>query len=217
MLDWDFMVRSIPFYMKGLYLTLQISFWGILFALLVGFFVALVIYYHIKYLQNIAKIYIEISRNTPLLIQLFFLYYGLGQVGFKLEAYECAIISVAFLGGSYMAESFRSGLESISISQIESGKSLGLSNLSLLRHIVIPQSLSVSIPAVGANAIFLLKETSVVSAIALVDVMFVARDLIGTYYKTDEALIMLVLSYLIVLLPMSALFISLEHYYKKNL
>lgn len=217
MLDWNFMISSIPVYTKGLSLTLQISFWGILLALIIGLAIALIIYSHIKYLQNIAKIYIEISRNTPLLIQLFFLYYGLGQVGLKLEAYECAIISVAFLGGSYMAESFRSGLESISISQIESAKSLGLSHLALLRYIVIPQSLSVSIPAVGANAIFLLKETSVVSAIALVDVMFVARDLIGTYYKTDEALIMLVISYLIVLLPMSAIFVAIEHYYKKNL
>lgn len=217
MLDWNFMIHSIPAYTKGLYLTLQISFWGILIAIVIGFVVATTLYYQVKYLKNISKIYIEISRNTPMLIQLFFLYYGFGQIGFKLEAYECAIISVAFLGGSYMAESFRSGLESISKIQIESGKSLGLGKISLLYHVILPQSLSVSIPYLGANAIFLLKETSVVSAIALVDVMFVTKDFIGTYYKTNEALIMLVLSYLIVLLPMSAFFVFLEHHYRKRL
>ncbi|MDO7253113.1 amino acid ABC transporter permease [Helicobacter cappadocius] len=211
------MIHSIPAYTKGLYLTLQISFWGILIAIVIGFVVATTLYYQVKYLKNISKIYIEISRNTPMLIQLFFLYYGFGQIGFKLEAYECAIISVAFLGGSYMAESFRSGLESISKIQIESGKSLGLGKISLLYHVILPQSLSVSIPYLGANAIFLLKETSVVSAIALVDVMFVTKDFIGTYYKTNEALIMLVLSYLIVLLPMSAFFVFLEHHYRKRL
>ncbi|PAF53612.1 polar amino acid ABC transporter permease [Helicobacter sp. 13S00482-2] len=211
------MIHSIPAYTKGLYLTLQISFWGILFALIVGFMVALTLYYQIKYIKTISKIYIEISRNTPMLIHLFFLYYGLSQIGLKLEAYQCAIISVAFLGGSYMAESFRSGLQAINKTQIDSGKSLGLGKFSLFYHVILPQSLSISIPYLGANTIFLLKETSVVSAVALVDVMFVTRDFIGTYYKTDEALLMLVLSYLIVLLPISALFVFLEHQYKKRL
>lgn len=217
MLDWQFMINSIPVYMKGLYLTLEISFFGIIFSTFIGFITSLILFYRMRLLGGIAGIYVEISRNTPLLIQLFFLYYGLAQVGVEIGAYYCAIIGVAFLGGGYMAESFRAGFEAISRSQTEAGLSLGLNKWQVVRYIVFPQSLSVSLPFIGANAIFLLKETSVVSGIALVDVMFVAKDLIGTYYKTSEALLMLVLTYLIVLLPMSILFVGLEHHYKKKI
>ncbi|PAF48352.1 polar amino acid ABC transporter permease [Helicobacter sp. 12S02634-8] len=217
MLQWQFMIDSIPVYAKGLYLTLGISFFGIIFSVLIGFLVALIVFYRVRFLETLAKAYIEISRNTPLLIQLFFLYYGLAGVGLVLSAYACAIIGVAFLGGGYMAESFRLGLCAVPKTQIEAGLSLGLSRLQMVYHIIIPQSLAISMPSIGANAIFLLKETSVVSAIALADVMFVAKDLIGTYYKTTESLLMLVIAYLIVLLPMSALFVGLENYYKKKL
>lgn len=217
MLDWQFMVDSIPVYVKGLYLTLEISFFGIIFSILIGFFVSFILFYQVRLLEKIAQLYIEISRNTPLLIQLFFLYYGLAQVGIQIQAYYCAIIGVAFLGGSYMSESFRAGLEAVSRSQIESGLSLGFNRLQMIRYIVFPQSLSVSVPFIGANTIFLLKETSVVSGIALADVMFVAKDLIGTYYKTSETLLMLVFTYLIVLLPLSALFMAFEYHYKKRL
>ncbi|PAF44059.1 amino acid ABC transporter permease [Helicobacter sp. 11S02596-1] len=211
------MINAIPAYTKGLYLTLSISFFGIVLSIFIGLFVALILFYRIPFLKNIANFYVELSRNTPLLIQLFFLYYGLSQIGIVLSAYHCAVIGVAFLGGGYMAESFRLGLGAVSKVQIEAGLSLGLNRLQMIYYVIFPQSLSVSMPSIGANAIFLLKETSVVSAIALADVMFVTKDLMGTYYKTTEALIMLVIAYLIVLLPMSALFVALEHHYKKRL
>jgi polar amino acid transport system permease protein len=102
-----------------------------------------------------------------------------------------------------MAEAFRGGLEAISKGQIEAGLSIGLSYPQLVRYVIFPQALSISVPALGANVIFLLKETSVVSIVALADLMYVAKDLIGMYYKTNESLLMLVASYLIVLLPIS--------------
>ena len=102
-----------------------------------------------------------------------------------------------------MAESFRSGLESVDKIQTESALSLGLTKAKAMRYVILPQALSTSIPAICANVIFLIKETSVFSAVALADLMFVAKDLIGLYYKTDEALLMLVISYLIILLPAS--------------
>ena len=79
-----------------------------------------------------------------------------------------------------------------------------------MRYIILPQALAIAMPSVGANVIFLLKETSVFSAIALADLMFVAKDLIGMYYKTNEALFMLVVAYLIILLPISVIFSLLE-------
>lgn len=86
----------------------------------------------------------------------------------------------------------------------------------MMFYVILPQSLSVALPSVCANVIFLLKETSVVSVIALADIMFVAKDIITQYYKTNEALVMLILSYLVVLLPLSVMFSLLERYYKRR-
>lgn len=209
-MDFGFIVKSIPLYVKAAEFTLQLSFWGILLSLVIGLVCSLITYYKVRILDKAVQIYIELSRNTPLLIQLFFLYYGFAKIGIKFEAYSCAIFGLAFLGGSYMAEAFRSGLEAVSKIQIETGLSIGLNRCQLMRYIILPQAFSIAIPAIGANAIFLLKETSVVSAIALADLMFVAKDLIGMYYKTTEALTMLVVAYLIILLPISLLLTFIE-------
>lgn len=211
------MKNAIPLFLKALWLTLNLSFLGIMFSMILGFFIALIQFYKIRFFRTLAQGYIELSRNTPLLIQLFFLYYGLPQIGLKLDGYTCALIGITFLGGSYMAESFRAGLQAVGTIQIESGRSLGLTEWQLVLYIILPQSLMVSLPYLCANAIFLLKETSVVSAIALVDVLFVAKDLIGSYYKTNETLLLLVFCYLIVLLPLSLVFSLLEKYYKRFL
>ena len=171
---------------------------------------ALIQYYKIPVLRQIVAVYIELSRNTPLLIQLFFLYYGLPKIGIATNATVCGVAGMAFLGGSYMAETFRSGLESIDKVQTESAYSLGMTKKQALIYIILPQAMSVSVPAFTANVIFLLKETSVFSAISLMDLMFTAKDLIGLYYKTAESLVLLVVFYLIILLPVSILGSILE-------
>ena len=94
--------------------------------------------------------------------------------------------------------------------QLELGLSIGLTQPQIMKNIIIPQAMSVSVPAICANIIFLIKETSVFSAVALADLMYVAKDLIALYYKTDEALLMLVVAYLILLLPLSIIATILE-------
>ena len=102
-----------------------------------------------------------------------------------------------------MAEAFRSGLEAVDEIQRGSALALGFNSFQVMWHVILPQAISVSVPAFCANIIFLIKETSVFSVLALPDLMYVAKDLIGLYYKTDEALLMLVVAYLILLLPIS--------------
>lgn len=109
-----------------------------------------------------------------------------------------------------MAESIRSGLEAIDSIQLESAASLGLGPWLTMKEVVFPQALAISVPGICANLIFLIKETSVVSGIALADLMYVTKDLIGLYYETDEALLMLVVFYLIILLPISIISSLLE-------
>ena len=213
--DWGFIWAHKMDFIPAIILSIKLSFFGILGAMILGFVAAIIEFYQIRVLKSIFRIYLSISRNTPLLIHLFFLYYGLGQLGFRLDAFSCAVIGVIFLGGSYMCESFLLGFKSVAKIQKESALALGLSCVEILRFIILPQSLAVCAPSLGANVIFLLKETSVVSAIALADIVFVTKDLIGTYYKTSEALLMLIVIYLVLLLPLSIFFVWLERYYKR--
>lgn len=209
-MDIAFMTKYLPMYERAAVLTVKIGLIGIAFAILLGLICAMIQYHKVPAARQIVAVYIEISRNTPLLVQLFFIYYGFPKIGIMMQPETCGVVGLAFLGGSYMAEAFRSGLESVAKIQSESALSLGMNRAQVMRYIVLPQAVSVSIPAFVANIIFLLKETSVFSAISLMDLMFTAKDLIGLYYKTTESLFLLVVFYLIILLPVSLLGTWLE-------
>ena len=202
-MDIGFVTKYLPMYVEAAKLTLRLGITGILFSIIIGIICSLSGYYRVPVIKRITAIYIELSRNTPLLVQLFFLYFGLPKIGIMLSSESCAVIGLSFLGGSYMAEAFRSGLEAVEKSQVESALAIGLSHPQAMRYVVFPQALAVSVPALCANVIFLIKETSVFSVVALADLMYVAKDLIGLYYQTDEALLMLVIAYLVLLLPVS--------------
>ena len=210
MLDWAFVSRYAPFFVTGAEMTLFISVFGIALAILTGLVCAAIETARIPVLRQIVRVYIEVSRNTPLLVQLYFLYFGLPKLGFVWSAEMCAIIGLGFLGGSYMSEAMRAGLEAVPQIQRENAYMLGLSSRQTMLHVVIPQAVSTSVPGVVANVIFLIKESSVVSAIALADVMYMAKDLIGMYYTTYEALFLLIVTYLIILLPISIIGTWLE-------
>ena len=209
-MDWNVISKSIPLYWDAMLLTLKIGWIGVALATLIGLVSAVVIHFRIPVLSVIFKIYIEIFRNTPLLIQLFFLYFALPKIGVKISAEVCGWLGLGLLGGSYMSEAFRSGIEAIDSIQRESALSLGMTDFQVMIHVILPQALSYSTPAFVANIIFLLKETSVFSAISLMDLMFRAKDLIGLYYNTTEYLALLVVFYLIILLPVSILGTVLE-------
>lgn len=209
-MSWEFIEEYLPMYQKAAVLTVKIGFMGIAAATVIGLICMLIQYYKVPVIQRIVSAYVEISRNTPLLVQLFFIYYGLPKVGIRTEAAACGVAGLAFLGGGYMSEAFRSGMEAVEPMQEESAYSLGLNRLQTARYVILPQAFSISMPAFMANLIFLLKETSVFSAISLMDLMFTAKDLIGLYYKTTESLLLLVVFYLLILLPVSVLGSFLE-------
>ena len=204
------MSEALPQYIHAMGVTLKLASIGVALALIIGLISSFVIYFRLPIFRQIASAYTEISRNTPLLIQLFFLYYGLPRIGIQLEKETIGIIGVAFLCGGYMSEAFRGGIESVARIQVESGRALGLTRVQLARFIIFPQGFANSVPAVGANTLFLLKETSVFSAIAIMDLTNVTRDLIGMYYLTREYLLMLVISYAVILMPLSLIISYIE-------
>ena len=210
-MDIQVLQDYLPLFGKAALLTVGLGLAGIAISTVIGLVCSLVQYYKVPAARQIVRVYIELSRNTPLLIQLIFIYYGLPKIGIKTDPAVCGIIGLAFLGGSYMAEAFRSGLDAVEKIHVESAKSLGLSKLQTFVYVILPQAISTSIPPFTANVIFLLKETSVFSAVSLMDLMFTAKDLIGLYYNTTESLFLLVVFYLIILLPVSLFGTYLEH------
>lgn len=202
-MDFSVIADNIAVYAQAAILTMRVAAKGIVLAFPVGELVATVKFFRVPVLRQIATAYVEVSRNTPLLVQLFFLYFGLPKLGIVLESGTCAVVGLAFLGGSYMGEAIRAGLEGVPASQMQSSLSLGMSRTQALRHVITPQATALALPAITAKIIFLIKETSVVSIVALPDLVYTAKEQIGQTYQTREALLLLVTFYLLILLPIS--------------
>ena len=202
-MDLKVLIEYLPKFADAFLLTVRIGCAGILTAFVLGIVSAFFIHFKVPFLSQLSGVYIELFRNTPLLVQLFFIYFGLPKIGIVISAEVCGILGLGLLGGSYMAEGFRSGLDAVSASQTEGALALGMTRGQMFFHVIFPEAFSLSVPAIVANVIFLLKETSVFSAISLMDLMFTAKDLIGLYYDTTEALFLLVFFYMVMLLPVS--------------
>ena len=176
-MNWDFIIKYLPMYERAALLTVKLGLAGVICAIIVGLICAIIQYEKVPVARQIVAVYIELSRNTPLLVQLFFIYYGLPKIGIQTDPQTCGIAGLTFLGGSYMAEAFRSGLDNVESIQIQSALSLGMKKSQAFRYVILPQAVSNSIPAFCANIIFLIKETSVFSAVALADLMFITKQM----------------------------------------
>ena len=204
-MNLDVMISYLPLYKDALFLTMRVGWKGVVIAVLIGLIGSAILHFEIPIAKIAVSAYIQLFRNTPLLVQLFFIYFALPKIGVRISPEACGTWGLGLLGGAYMTETFRSGLENIPKIQFESAESLGMSRGQVFRYVILPQAISSSIPGLVANVIFLLKETSVFSTISLMDLMFTAKDLIGMYAKTIECLTLLVVFYLIMLLPVSIL------------
>lgn len=209
-MSWEVIRQALPLFEKAFVLTLRLSAVSVVLATLLGLALALLREYRVPVLARIGTVFQELFRNTPLLIQLFFLYYGLPSIGVKWSAETCAVVGMSILGAAYMCGAFEGGFTGIPRVQNESARALGLSPLQMIRHVTLPQGLTRSVPAVAANVIFMVKETSVFTVIAVPELTNTARDLIGMYYRSDEYLFMLVVAYAIILIPLSVILTLIE-------
>ena len=203
-MDWNVIQQYLPLYQKAAVLTVRLGVAGIFFAILIGLVCAVIQYEKVPVLRQLVSIYIQLSRNTPLLVQLFFLYYGLPKVGIKHQRrrlrHRRSGVSGRQLHGRGIPQRAGEHRAHPDRKRLQPGHE---HRPRPCGYIILPQAMSTSMPAFMANVIFLLKETSVFSAISLMDLMFTAKDLIGMYSKTLECLFLLVVFYLIILLPVS--------------
>ena len=182
--------------LAGAWLTLKMSLLAIAFGLLIGIGGALCRTSENRFLNGIALAYVEVLRNTPYLIQLFFIFFGLPNLGIKLTAEQAAILSLAINFGAYSTEIVRAGVENIPKGQIEAGLAIGFKKLSVFRYIVIPPALANIYPALVGQVILAVLFTSVVSQIAAEDLTYAGNYLNSRTFRSFEIYFTLALLYL---------------------
>lgn len=182
---WTILRDSFPRLLEyGVKVTVPLTIVSFLLALIISVIVAMIQYANVKGLRQICRFYIWIVRGTPLLVQLYLVFYGLPSVGIKLEAMTAAILVFGFNEGAYMAETMRGALESVSVGQLEAGYCVGLNYLQIMVHIVLPQAFRTAFPALSNSLISMLKGTSMAATITVMEMFRQAQVINGRVYES---------------------------------
>jgi polar amino acid transport system substrate-binding protein len=202
-----------PLLLIGAPMTLLISVLGMAVAIVIGLAVALVYLYAPRPASWLARGYVELFRGTPLLIQLYLIFYGLPNIGLRLSPLVAAVVGLGLNYAAYEAENYRAGIEAIPRGQMEAALSLGMTRAQSLRHVIVPQAMRLVIPPVTNDFIALFKDSSIVSVITMVELTKVYGQLASTYYDYIGAGILTAAIYFLMGLP----FVRLARWVEKRL
>ena len=203
-------------YLTGLWLTVQMSVLGLVGALIIGTAVALLRISPLAPVRWFGAAYVEFFRNTPLVVQLFFLFLGLPLIGLRFSTdtfeniFRAAAMGMALYHGAYVAEVVRGGLLGVDRGQIEAARSLGLSYIQMLRYIQMPQTIRSVIPPMGNIAIALVKNTSLASTIGVSELLFAAEIVESRTFRAEEAFIATTMLFLLLTIPLGIAVNALE-------
>jgi len=198
---WDLL----PVLLFGAVTTLEITAGGFILAALIGLILAVLQRLNWRPLNVVIAIYVDVFRAVPVLTQLFIIYFGLTEIGIRLDPLPAAIVGFGINGGAYLAEVFRAGIESIHQGQMEAAQMLGMTRLAALRIVILPQAVRVILPPLGNFVIGLLKDTALASAVAAPELMFRARTLVDKTFLATQIFITAGAIYLAMSLPLGYL------------
>ena len=207
----------LPLFLKGAGLTLLVSLCAMSLAVALGISLALLRRHGPKPIQWLAMVYIEAFRGTPLLIQLTMIYFGLPELGIKLDPFVSGVLALGLNYAAAEAENYRAGLESVPVGQLEASKVLGLSTLQTLRHVVGPQALRISIPPMTNDFIALLKDSSLVSLVTLTELTKTYTNLANSTRDHLGLGVLVAIAYLVLGLPFAQLARRMESYFGRHL
>ena len=196
--------------------TISVTVGALIVAVLGGFALTLFRSFFGKVANTIVLAYVELFRNSPVLVQLFVIYFGLGQIGIRLEPTTAAIIGLGMNGAAILSEVFRSALRSVDKGQTEAALAIGLTPARALFTIVLPQATRLALPAMGSYAVGLVKDTSLASAVAVPELAFRARNLVSETYLSTQIYLLVALIYFVMSYPFSKLVLQLEKRYAKG-
>lgn len=189
----------------GAITTVEITLLSFLAAIVIGLLFALLKLSRFRFLTFLIDVYVEVFRNTPVLAQVFIIYFGLAYTGVKIASLPAAVIALGLNGGAILTEVFRAGLSAIHHGQREAALAVGMTPWATMRYIILPQTWRITLPPVGNYAIALLKDTAVVSAIAAPEIMFYARNLVTSTFETTFIYILAALLYFALSFPIARL------------
>lgn len=196
------------------YTTIGITVGAALLALTLGFLIALIRLYGPSWAGPLTGLYIEAFRNTPILVQLFIIYFGLVPLGLQVAPMAAAVIGLGLNGAALVSEVFRSSILAVNRGQSEAGVALGLTPAATLFLIVVPQSLKIAIPSLGNFTVSLMKDTSLASAVAVTELAFRARTLVSETYLSTEIYLLVAMIYLGLGVPVGWFFEQLRRSYE---
>ncbi|MDR2892258.1 MAG: amino acid ABC transporter permease [Deltaproteobacteria bacterium] len=194
--------NMLQFVSDGVIVTFQVTIFSILLAIPIGMVTGLGRLSQVRAINLVASTYVEVIRGIPLLVQLFFIYYGLGRF-FGVGGIPAAVIAMSFCYGAYMGEVFRAGISAINKGQAEAARSLGFNQSQTMRLVIMPQAWRTILPPIGNEFIAMLKDTSLVSILAVADIMRRGTEYAGQYFNYFEAFTLVALVYLIITLILS--------------
>lgn len=210
-MDFSFLHKYYGFFVEGTYVTLYLSFFGVALGVVLGVLLALLKLSKNILLKSFASAYIEIVRGTPLLVQLYIIYYGFPRlVGMDFEDITLGIIAISLNSAAYVGEIIRAGIQSIDKGQMEAARSLGMSQRMAMINIIIPQAFKNILPALGNEFIVLIKESAIVSVVGIHDLMYNADTVRGNTYLPFEPLIVAAVIYFVITFILSKLLGLLE-------
>lgn len=207
---FEYLAIAIPKLGEGLLITFQVAFVSLGIGILIGLPAAFARVYGPKWLQWIVTAFIEILRGTPVLVQLFLVYYGLPQFGVTFSAFTSAYIALGLNSGAYQTEYFRGAIQAIGSGQMMAARSIGMTRMQAIRHVIMPQALRLAIPAWSNEAVSMIKISSILYLIAVPEMMTVAKELLTRYYNPFQTYITVGIVYLIIIGVITILLNQLE-------
>ncbi len=215
--DFDLIIQSIPLLLIGAGVTIQITVLSVGFGLLIGMFVGIARLSQKGIIKFVAAVYVDFIRGTPLLVQIFIIYFAMPIVlGQRIDPFFAAIAACSINSGAYVAEIFRAGIQSIDVGQMEAGRSLGMTWVQTMRYIILPQAFKRIIPPLGNEFIAMLKDSSLVSVIGFEELTRRGQLIIARTYGSFEIWMTVAFIYLIMTLTISRMVTYLERRYRIN-
>jgi polar amino acid transport system permease protein/cystine transport system permease protein len=198
---WDLL----PVLLFGAVTTVKVTVGGFVVAVVLGLFCAVILGFRSRLLRALVALYVDVFRAVPVLTQLFIIYFGLTEIGIRLDPLPAAIVGFGINGGAYLTEVFRAGIASVHRGQLEAAQMLGMTRLAAMRIIILPQAMRVVLPPLGNFAIGLLKDTALASAVAAPELMFRARNLVDQTFLSAQIFLATAAIYLVMSLPLGYL------------
>ena len=207
---WSVLVDNAGPLFAGLLISIEVSLLAFVFSFTIGVVVATMRVTPIRAVSAAGTAYVEFVRNVPLLVEVFFFYFGLPSVGIKLDGFWSGVCGLSIYTGAFFAEAIRSGILSVSRGQLEAAQAAGLSYVQAMRYVVLPQAIRVTIPPIGNTTLNMIKNSSLVSTVSVADILGTANLLGARTFAYTELLLGAALLYLIITVPTTLAFNLLE-------